>query len=451
MKVTQEKLPASQIGLQIEIPGDKTQKTYEKVLQNLARSTNIPGFRKGKVPRPILLQRLGSQRVKAAVLEELIQESLEQAISQESIESLGNYQLRSNFEELVQQYIPGQNLTFSASVDVPPVVTLGQYQGLSIKAEEVVYDSSQVDQVIEDYRVKQATLVPVEDRAAQMGDLAVVDYKAHFADSEDKETIPGVEATDFQMELSDGRFVEGLVEGVIGMKPEESKEITVNFPEDYGMENLAGKTVVFTITVKELKQRELPETDDDFAQEVSKFETFAELREFLEKDYQERAAKSTKNNIQSAMITELGKHNSVEPPESMIREEVQAIITQNAVQMSNYGIDIKKMLTPELVDRMRQEARPDAIQRLSHTLILKEIAKTEDLQPEESAIASRIEEVRQEFKDQAVDEARLREMVIEELTMEKTLDWLQERNAIELVPEGSLKPEAETETESAAE
>ena len=139
MKVTQEKLPESQIGLEIELSGETSRNTYEKVVRDLARSSNIPGFRKGKVPRPILMQRIGKQRIKGAVIEQLIQTGIEDAIKQESIDALGNYQLKSEFDDLIDSFQPGQPFIFSATVDVPPSVDLGDYHHLSVKAEESVY------------------------------------------------------------------------------------------------------------------------------------------------------------------------------------------------------------------------------------------------------------------------------------------------------------------------
>ncbi|MEM9503121.1 MAG: trigger factor, partial [Cyanobacteria bacterium P01_E01_bin.43] len=177
MKVTQEQLPDSQVGLEIEIPAEVSKQTYEKVLQKLIKTVRIPGFRPGKVPRQVFLQRFGTAQIKATALEELVQTAVEQAIEQESIEAIGNYQLTSEFEELIQQYSPGEVLTFQASVDVPPRVTLAQYTGLSVQAEEIKYDDSQVDEVLEQYRLNLATLVPIEDRGAQMGDVAVIDFE----------------------------------------------------------------------------------------------------------------------------------------------------------------------------------------------------------------------------------------------------------------------------------
>ena len=449
MKVTQEKLPASQIGLEIEISAENSQNTYEKVVRNLARSTNIPGFRKGKVPRQILIQRLGSQRIKATVLEELIQDSLKQAVEQESIESLGNYKLRSNFDELIQQYKPGEPLTFSASVDVPPTPELGDYQDLNVKAEETAYDPSQVDDFLEQRRAEQGTLVPVEDRPAKMGDVAVVDYQGRFApgEGEESEEIPGTQATDFQMELAEGKFVEGMVEGMVGMKPEETKEISVTFPEDYAKEDLAGKAVVFTITLKELKEKELPELDDDFAEEVSEFETLAELRESLENQFKEKAAQETKNSIHEAITAQLTEQSSVDLPETMIQQEVDMLVAQTAMQLERLGIDIKKLLNAETVPQMRERSRPEAIERLEKSLILAEIAKRESIELEPEAVEAKVKEMSAQLADREFDMERLRTVVEEDLLEEKTLNWLQEKATVELVPKGSLEESEAEETQ----
>ncbi|MCU0538047.1 MAG: trigger factor [Hydrococcus sp. Prado102] len=457
MKVTQEKLPDSQIGLEIEVSAQTTKTTYEKVVQNLARSSNIPGFRKGKVPRQVLLQRIGTKQIKAAAIEEMVQKALEEAIKQESIESLGNYKLISNFDELIQKYEPGEPLTFSASVDVAPTITLGDYQGLSVKAEESVYDPKQVDDWLEERRVQQATLVPVEERGAQMGDVAIIDYEGReiTESGEAGEVISGVQGTDFKVEMEEGRLIEGMVEGMVEMKPEETKEVSVTFPEDYPREDLGGKPVIFSITLKELKEKELPELDDDFAQDVSESETLAELKESLEKRFRENAEQETKNSIHGAIVAELLENCEVDLPETMVNKEVDMMLTQTAMQMQQYGVDLKQLFNAESIPRMRANARPEAMNRLKQNLILKEIAKVESLEPEQEAIAARIKEVTEQLGDRELDMERLNEMVQEELLSEKTLDWLKEKATVELVPKGSLTPteadeealEAESSTE----
>lgn len=448
MKITQERLPASQIGLEIEIPAETSQNTYEKVVQNLARSSNIPGFRKGKVPRQVLLQRLGSQRIKAAALEEIIQTSLEAAIEQESIQSLGNYKLISNFDELIQKYEPGKPLTFSASVDIPPEAQLGDYTNLAIEAEETVYEPSEVDKFLEDRRLQKADLIPVEDRPAQMGDVAFVDFAGKLTNEqgEEVEDIEGGQATNFEVELAEGRLIPGMVEGIVGMKPEETKKVAVTFPEDYPQENLAGKAAVFEITLKELKQKELPELDDDFAQDVSEFETLAEFRASLEQQFQEKAAKATKTSIHDAITNRLAELCSIDLPETMIQEEVTTMLTQTLMQMQQMGIDVKQLFGPDSIPKMRENSRPEAADRLKKSLIIQEIGKKESIQPEAEAIEARIKEITEQLSDRDFDMDRLRSMVEEDLLAEATLDWLQEKATVTLVPKGSL---AKSEDENA--
>lgn len=449
MKVTQEKLPASQVGLEIEIPPEMSTKTYERVIQDLSRTANIPGFRKGKVPRHILLQRLGTTRIKAAALEDLIQNGLEEAIKQESIPAIGNYQLLTSFEELITQFKPGEPLTYKATVDVEPEVKVSDYKGLKVQAEEIKPDAGQVDKFLEDRRSEQATLIPVEGRPAQPGDVAVVDYSARFvndAGEEAAEEVPGAQATDFQVELVEGKFIPGFIDGIFGMNLGETKDVTVKFPEDYTRQDLAGKSTVFTITLQDLKEKELPQLDDDFAQEVSEFQTLAELRESVESKYRADAERETKANKEQALLKELLNHVEMEIPETLIEREVEYLLKQMAIQLGNYGLDVKQLYTEENLPQMRERSRPEAIERIKQARALQEIAKQESIEPTAAEIDARIEEVMAQLGGQSLDPVRVREFVKSELEREKTLEWLAENAEIELLPEGSLtQKDAETE------
>lgn len=447
MKVTHQKLPDSQIALEIEISGEVSQNTYEKVVKDLSRSANIPGFRRGKVPRNILLQRLGKERVKAAVLEEMIETGIKDAIKQEAIEFLGNYRLRSDFDQLVENFKPGEVIIFSASIDVPPTVKLGDYQSLSVTAETIAYDPQQVEDWLQKQQEKQATLIPVEDRPAAMGDVAIGDYQGYYV-SETGEIgamIPEVQGADLRVDLEPGRFIEGMVEGIVGMSLEETKEIPLKFPEDYPLEAIAGEQVIFRLTLRELKGKELPALDDDFAEEVSQFETIAELRESLEKQFQEEAQKATKNNIQAQIIEELRKICSVDLPETIINQEINEILTQMLLEWQQMGIEVQKLVNADTIPEMRKSSRPEAIAKLQQNLILKEIAAAESLTVTEADLKAKIQEVLPKLSQESVDLDKLREILEQELLQQKTLDWLQEQIQVELVPEGSLdKAEAET-------
>jgi trigger factor len=450
MKVTQEKLSDSQVGLEIEIIGEASRNAYEKMVQNLSRSSNIPGFRKGKVPRQILLQRIGAERIKAATLEELIQTSIKEAIEQEAIDALGNYNLRSDFEELVQKFNPGDAFSFSVAVDVPPTFELQDYSNLSVKAEEVTYDPKKVDNYLEQRRLQLADLIPVEERAAEMGDIAFVDFKGILtAEGEEGKEIEGGSATNFQVELAEGKLIPGMVEGIVGMKPEETKEVAVTFPEDYPQKDLAGKPAVFSITLKELKTQELPELDDDFAEEASngEYETIAALRESLEKQFREQAEKQTKNQINEAIIAALLEQNTIELPDTLIQDEVTNVLTKTLMQMQQMGLDVRQLFTSDNVPQLRQNARPEAIENLKKSSILDKIAQQEGLKPSEDKIAAKMAEITKELSGEDLDRDKLRAMVVDDLVSEKTFDWLREKVQVELVPEGSLsesepKPEA---------
>jgi len=450
MKVTQEKLPASQVGLEIEITPEMSKQAYERVLQEFTRSTNIPGFRKGKVPRQVLIQRFGPARIKAAAVEDLVDKALKEALQQEKIEAIGNFQLRSSFDELITQFEPGNPLTFSAAVDVQPEVDLQQYQDLSVQAEEVKPEEGKVDTVLGNYQTQMATLVPVEGRAAQKGDTAVVDYHGRFTpagEEAEEQDVPGGQAEDFQIELDDGKFIPGFIDGIVGMNAGDTKEVSVTFPEDYPQEALAGRPATFSMTLKELKEKELPELDDDFAQEASggDYQTIADLRESLEKRFTEEADQKTKSNKEQAILDQLINKVEVELPETLVEREVEFMITQTAMQLQNQGVDIKLLLNQETLPMLKERSRPDAIDRIKRTLALGEVAKRESLTTSDSEINDRVREVMADLEGRDVDPERLRTAVAEDLLKEKILNWLEEHNTVELVPEGSLKKEDEEE------
>ncbi|MBD2500850.1 trigger factor [Anabaena azotica] len=452
MKVTQEKLPASQIGLEIEITPEITQKTYEQVIKNLSSTVNIPGFRKGKVPRNVLLQRLGTTRVKAAALEELLQDGIEQAIKQESIPAIGQPQLRSSFDDLINNYEPGKPLTFTAAVDVEPEVNLTKYTGLEIKAEEIQYNPAQVDDVLDKERQQLATLIPVEGRSAQLGDVAVVDFKGVIAKAEgddentEPEPIPGGEGTDFQVELEEDKFIPGFVTGIVGMNPGETREVSAQFPDPYANQELAGKPAIFTVTLKEIKEKELPELNDDFAQDVSDFETLEALRASLAERYQKEAEDKTKANKQEALLAEILKHLEVDLPETLIDKEVDAIISQTAMRLAQQGMDVRKIFTQDIIPQFRERSRPEAVERIKRSLALQEVAKRESIEVTAAEVQARVTELIQQYPDEDIDQDRLQAVVENELRSEKIIDWLLANSTVELVPEGSLTQQEEAET-----
>ncbi len=448
MKVTQEKLEQSRIGLQIEVTGDQTTKYYEQAIKKLSTNANIPGFRKGKIPRQVILQRMGQSQIKAIALENLLEPAINEAIKQESVPAIGNYQITSSFDELVQNYAPGQNLTFSAVVDVNPVVNLKTYTGLAVKAEEIIYDPASVDDFIDQRRREKATIIPVVGRAAKLEDIAVVDYNGKFADGTE---ITGAKAEDFDLELSEGKFISDLVHGIVGMSVGETRNVNVVFPADYPNEDLAAQPATFHVVLKDLKEQELPSLDDDFAKEVSDFDTLAEFKTSIETRFQEQAKKSTDQNIFTAIETALLDVADVDLPETLIEQETLTILNQMAAQFTQYGMDVNKLFTRETIPKMKENCRPDAINNLKRELAIAEIAQKEGITVTEEDIAVKMSEILPQLAGQDIDEQRLLAYIKADLQKEKTLAWLQENAQVELVPQGSLTPAEETQEEGEAE
>lgn len=443
LKVTQKKLPQSQLGLDIEIPGERSQRAYESVVTKLMKTAQIPGFRRGKIPRQVVMQRFGVGYLKAATLEDLVQTSINEAIKQEDLKVIGNLDLQSSFEELVEQFNPGETLTFSASGDVPPEVTLKTYSGFELEVEQSVYDASRIDRTLSDQQSSHATLVPVDDRAAQEGDVVMVDFVSTFPDEPDEPEgeDSGSEMTDFQVELTETRFLPGFVRGVIGMKIDENKEFDVDFPQDYFEQTLSGKTAKFNVTLKDIKAKELPELTDDFAQEISEFQTIQELKDFLEEQYKKEAETETEGRAKESLFNALLAELEVELPKTLIEQEVNVLLNEMAVRFQSQGIDINKLFTQESIPGFQERLRPDAIARVKRTLALAEVAKAEKLEVAPEALEAKFIETLKQVDGSKIDRDRLKQVLEEDLLEEAVFNWLKANSTIKYV-----EPKVEDET-----
>jgi trigger factor len=439
MKVTQENLPHSQVGLEIEVPAAEVKSYYEKSIQDLVKNANIPGFRKGKVPRQIILQRFGAERIKAMAAEDLMQKTMPAAVKQEAIPAIGNYQITSNFDEIVEGFSTDKPLVFKGSVDVMPEVKVGDYQKPAVTAEETKVADNALEEFLLERRKEKATLVPVTDRGAQIDDVAVVDYSAKRLDGED---VEGAQATDAEFEMSHGKFIADLVDGMVGMKIDETKEILVRFPADYARQDLADAQINFTVTIKGLKIAELPPLDDDFAKEVSKEETLEALQTMLTESFTKEAADKTQASIDSALAEAVVAITELDPPESLIEQEVISMLETMANQFSQYGMDVSKLFTKESIPKMKENCRPDAIKNLKRSLGIAKIAELEKITVETSEVQARSFTIRQQLEGKA-DEDRLKAFVENDLINEKVMKFLQDRATITLVPAGSLAKDDE--------
>jgi trigger factor len=447
MKVTLEKLPASQIGFDIQVEGAKSQAIYDRVVKDLTRTMQVPGFRKGKAPTQLVLRQVGTQRLKANVLEELLEKTLNEALAENKEvkdKALGGFQLITDIETLVQTFTPGQEVSFKAAIDVEPEVTLNKYQGFTVKAEEIKPDLTEVDRTLNEFQVRKATIVPIEDRAVALNDVVTVDLKV--LDRATGEELPDAGEEDFQLDVDEKAFIPEVVKAIIGAEIDSVVEVESIFPEEYYPEEYVGKEIKYVVTIKSIKGRELPALDDEFAQSISDKQTIAELRELLEKRVIDEAESKTQANKERAVLDALTAELEVDLPATLLQQELDFLVRQQASYLQE-RIDpamAKQLFTKELVEEMRRLNQPEAVNRLRRKVALDKIAEEEKLTVDEAALKERVANTLEMLKDPNIDPARLASLIREEMRTEIAVEWLIENSEIELVEQGSLKPEPET-------
>jgi trigger factor len=445
MQVTQEKRPGSRVGLKIVVEADQVKRSYEKTLRQLERNIQIPGFRKGKAPRNLVIRQVGRERVMASAVDDLINEAIQQALKDTQLHPISRFELDDKVEQLLDRFNPEADFSFSGYVEVYPEARVGQYKGLTVTATRVTVKPEQIDQLIDRWRDQRATLLPVEDRPAQLGDVVVIDFQARDAEGNPLEEIA---AQDFQLELKEENFIPGFVAGVVGMQLDQTKEITATFPDDYFRKELAGKTVTFTVCLKEIKTKELPELDDAFVQEISEFQTVAELREHLQKRLEQDALRQSEENLETAILNAILETTEVDLPETLVEQETTQLLARSLQSLQQQqGVtpgEIRKFLSqlpPETLNQLMERHRPEAINRLRRTLALSAIVRQEQIAVGPNELEVEVEEVMAAYAQQGqkLDRERVRQAVHEDLLANKVMAWLKSQTTVNWVDsEGNL-------------
>ena len=440
LTVSTESRPGSRLAVTVTLPGERTKAGYDDAINKLSRSVNLPGFRKGKVPRTVVVQQIGSLRIKATALENLVDEAWRDAIKQESLEPISQPDLTDGFEGLLENFQPGSDVSFTLEADVAPTPSLKSTKGLKAEFETVAYDASRVDAMIEDSRKQLATVVPVEGRAAAKGDIAVLGFKGTYSD--DGSEIDGGSADSMDVDLDNGRMIPGFIEGVIGMKVGESKSVDCQFPDDYPKEDARGRKAAFEIELKDLKTRELPELDDAFAKQASEQDTMADLRKDLEQRLKDDAERRQTSNRNDGLVKALVEQLEVELPEALIQQESRNLVEQTAAQFAQQGMDVKSLFTPDLIRNLMQNSRPEAEERLRRSFALTALAEAEDIKLDDSAIDTKLKEVKKDLSAEAkVDPERLRQAVMDDLMQEQLMSWLETNSTL---TEKAPEPDSDT-------
>lgn len=404
--------------LNIEVAASEVQAAFNRAYTGIQRNVAVKGFRKGKAPLATI-KSLYSDRVKQDVIQDIVQSKYASALKEHSLDPISYPAIEFDPVE------DGKDFAFTAEFEVRPEVTLKQIEGLPVKREKFEMSDVLVDATIEDIRKGRAETAPVlEDRPAQLGDVAVIDFKG-FVDGKELENGS---AEGHQLELGSKQFIPGFEDGVLGMKPGQEKTVSIKFPDDYHVAELKGKPVDFKTTLKELKKRVLPEVNDEFAKSVGPYENLEALRKAIRADFEQREGKRVADDLKNRLMKVLVDRNPVKVPKSLMQEQKKALIADMQQRMQQQG------LGPEQYDEYRAKWDADfentAAYMIQSSFLIDKIAADNKLK----ANASDIERKMQEFSAQTgIDLARVHEFYGDEerrsrltyqVTEEKVLDFL---------------------------
>ncbi|MGZ4193263.1 MAG: trigger factor [Solirubrobacteraceae bacterium] len=373
LKTSVTELPESRVRVDAEVPAEEVERKLEQAARRLGGQLRIPGFRKGKVPPPVVMRRLGREAVFDEALRSSLSEWYIDAIDTAGIAPIGEPDI--NFSDDVPGQ--GQPLAFSIEIGVRPTATLGQYKGLEVGRREPVVDDAAVDAEVERLRDRLGTLDTVE-RPAQSGDYVVLDYVGKV----DGEPFPGGEGRDQLIELGSGRLVEGFEDQLVGAAAGDERTINVTFPPDYVPE-LAGKDATFDVTVAEVKAKRLPDLDDDFASEASEFDTLAELREDIAGKLRHADEHAVEREFEQAVLEAAANDAEVELPDKLIHARAHEMLEQTFSALARQGIgkDTYLKIAGKDEEELAHEAEPDAAAALRREAVLAAVVAAEHIEP----------------------------------------------------------------------
>ena len=400
---------------------------------------NIPGFRKGKAPLAVVEGMYGPEVFYQDALDEIIQDAFTAGIEEGKINFIGAPAVVS------ADVSPERTAVYTFSVELYPEVELGQYKGLEIEKIPTDVTDEEVDNAIKAAQKQNARMIDVDDRAAQTGDTANIDYEG-FLDVEKTQPFEGGKGENHPLELGSGSFVPGFEEQVAGMKVGEEKDINITFPENYH-EELAGKDVVFTVKLNSISFPELPELDDEFAKDVSEYDTFEEYKSSIRKELEEKKADQAKSTARSAAVQKACENMKVEVPETMIRSHIESIIRNFA---ANYGIFDPKMDIQTLAsmlgideDTMNTAIRPSAVNDAKVELLVKAVIDAENIEGTEDELNEYIEKISGQVGASA-DEIR------QYFGMDYITDEFRKEKALEIIADSAVQVEGKPAKKKAA-
>jgi len=383
MKVTAEKMDNHEVVLTIEVEADALKKAETKACKDLASRVSIPGFRKGKAPRHIIEQRVGKKAILDAAFDLVADKAFLDAIKEQDVVPVS----RPDIETLTLE--EGQDVVFKARFTAKPEVKLGEYKGLKIEKKVDAVTDTDVDNELENMRRRRSLMVDAPEGASvKTGDLVTLDFKGFV----NNEPFEGGEGKDYPLEIGSNRFIPGFEEQLIGIKIGEQRDVNVTFPEEYHSQELAGKAAKFECVIHSIKERQLPELNDEFARKVSKFQTLAELKVDICKNLEQNAEKKAENDQHAAAIEQATENITVDIPTIMVDNRVTLMIQEMAMRLEQQGMKLEQYLQYAGTDlaQIREKYRKTAEENVKTDLMLEAVAKAENIEVNDKDLEAEI-------------------------------------------------------------
>ncbi len=351
---------------------------------------SVPGFRKGKAPRKMIEQLYGSQIFFEDAANEIIPDAYADAAKESGLDIVSQPKVS------IEQLESGKPFIFAAEVAVRPEVELGEYKGVEVTKADAEVTDADVEEELKKVQDQNSRTVSVEDRAVKDGDMTVIDFEGFI----DGEAFDGGKGENYPLTIGSHSFIDTFEEQMIGMNIGEEKELNVTFPEDYHAENLKGKPATFKVTVKEIKEKQLPELDDDFAQDVSDFDTLAEYKDDLKKKIAERKESEAKAKKESEAIEKVVEAAKMDIPQAMIDTQVNRMLEDFAMRLQQQGLSVEQYFqyTGMTADKIMEEMKPEAVKRIKNSLVLEAVAKAENIEVSEEEFEAELQKMADMYK-----------------------------------------------------
>ncbi|CDN26391.1 trigger factor [Limosilactobacillus fermentum] len=406
--------------LTFDIDTETIQKGIDHAFTRTQKRISVPGFRKGHVPRTIFNQMYGEESLYQDALNDVLPDAYEAAIKEAGIEPVDQPQVN------VESMEKGQPWTLTATVAVKPEVTLGDYKGMEVPEQDTSVSDADVDSELEKKRQQQAELVLKEDEAAADGDTVVIDYEGTV----DGEKFDGGSADNYSLVLGSGSFIPGFEDQLVGHKADEDVDVNVTFPEDYHAKDLAGKDALFKVKIHEVKEKQLPELDDEFAKDVDEdVETLAELKDKVKKQLQDQKEAAAKAAIEDAAIeAAVANAETEEIPQAMLDDDTNRQLQQYLAGMQQQGINPQMyfQITNTTEDDLRKQFADDAAKRVKTNLVLEAVVKDANLNATDEDVQNEIADLAKQYgmDEEAVSKALTRDMLEHDIEIKKAVDLI---------------------------